>query len=34
MACINDYCESQNCICDPCECTTESPCDCCLNSDD
>ena len=34
MACTNEHCENQNCTCDPCECTVESPCDCCLSLDE
>ena len=30
MACTNEKCNNPECMCDPCECTEENQCECCI----
>ncbi len=30
--CSNEECLNPHCICDPCDCTEENPCPCCIGT--
>ena len=30
--CTNEYCVNPACDCDPCECTADAPCECCIET--
>ena len=32
MACTNEKCHNAECICDPCKCTEEDQCPCCVDN--